>query len=69
MKAATAAESGGSPQMEECRAVAESPIQQNPKTDESRRVEGKERRVQNFDSTEHQTTKDNENIDGRVANG
>ena len=44
MKAATAAEKSGSPQMEKSRAVAESPTQQNSKTDESKMgVEEEER--------------------------
>ena len=44
MKAATAAASSGSSQMEDSRAVAETPTQQNSTTDESRMdVEGAER--------------------------
>ena len=64
MKAATAAASSGSSQMEDSRAVAETPRQQNSMTDESRLdVEGEERRVPKFESKEHQTN-DDENIDG-----
>ena len=57
MKAATAAASSGSSQMEESRTVAETPTQKKSTTDESRMdVEGEERRVQKFESTDFQTT-------------
>ena len=57
MKAVTAAASSGSPQMEDSRALAETPTQQNSTTDESRMgVEEEERRIQKSKSTEHQTT-------------
>ena len=64
-KAATAAASSGRSQMEGGHAVAVTPKQQNETTDESRMdVEGEERQVQKFDTTEHQTTNHDENIDG-----
>ena len=65
MKAATAAASSGSSQMEDSRGVAEAPTQQNSTTDESRMdAEGEERRIQKFESAEHQTTICDENIIG-----
>ena len=60
MKAATAVASCGSSQMESRRAVA----------DESRMdVEGEERRIQKFGSTEHQETNNDKSINGRDTNG
>ena len=54
MKAATAVASSGRSQMESSRAVAETPTQ-NSVADKSRMdVEGEERRIQKFESTEHQ---------------
>ena len=65
MMAATAAASSGSSQMEGSRAVAETPTQQNSMADESRMdVEEEERRIQKFESAEHQTTNNDENIIG-----
>ena len=53
-------------QMEGSRAVAQTPTQQNSTTDESRMdVEEEERdESRKFDSTEHQMTNNDENIDG-----
>ena len=60
MKAVTVAASNSSSQRESSRAVA----------DESRiYVEVEERRIQKFEGTEHQTTNNDENIDGGVTNG
>ena len=56
---AAAAASSGRSQMKESHAVAETPTQHNSRTDESRMDddgEERERRIQKFDSTEHQTT-------------
>ena len=65
MKAAAAVASSGSSELEDSRAVAETPTQ-NSVADESRMdVEGEERRIQKFESTEHQTTNNDENIDGK----
>ena len=60
MEAATVDASSGRSQSESSRAVA----------DESRMdVEGEERRIQKFESTEQQTTNNDENINGGVTNG
>ena len=64
------AASSGSSQMEDSRAVAETTTQQNSTTDElTMDVAGRERRIQKFDSTAHQTTNNDENVDGGVTNG
>ena len=60
MKAATAVASSGS-----SRTVGNSAV-----ADESRMdVEGEERRIQKLESTEHQETKNDESINGRITNG
>ena len=57
MKAAMAVASSGSSQMDSSRAFADTPTKQSSMADESRMdVEGEERRIQKFESTEHQKT-------------
>ena len=61
MKAATAAASSSSSQMEGSRAVAEMPTQQNSMAGGSRMdVEEEERRIQEFERTEHKTKNNDE---------
>ena len=71
MKAATVAARSSGSQMEDSRAVAETPTRRNSVADGSRMdvEEERERRIQKFERTEHQTTNSDENINGGVTNG
>ena len=69
MKAATAAASSSGSQLKGSRAVAETPKQLNSMADVSRTDVEEERRIRKFEGTEHQTTKRDEIINERVANG